>query len=161
MQNSKDNSKHDLTLVPRKNSTSTKRLLPVETNKNFQTWKALVIFCRKAKLYYQESDAVMPNRVAIRKNSSWLKHLESNSQTILFSSCLLKEVRSQTKACQLCSCIHRNLKAEQDYLSLADVFSEKIDARCEFYQAERFICWEAMSELLKVVVFQMMMIRTV
>ena len=38
---------------------------------------------------------------------------------------------------------------------------EKIDARCEFYQAERFTCWEAMSVLLKVVVFQMMVIITV
>ena len=44
-------------------------------------------------------------------------------------------------------------RSEQDYLSSADVFLEKIDAR--------FICWEAMSVLLKVVVFQMMMIRTV
>ena len=54
-----------------------------------------------------------------------------------------------------------HLKAEQDSLSSADVFLEKIDVGCEFYQAERFICWEAMSVLLKVVFFQMMMMRTV
>ena len=44
---------------------------------------------------------------ALWNTISWADlYCDSNSHTILSSSCLLKEVRCQRKACQLCSFIH-------------------------------------------------------